>query len=60
VLKNINMAQENIAKLKCSKCGNVNYWTSKNKKLIEKKLEFSKFCKWCRKHIKHTETKKKG
>ncbi|MDP4010272.1 MAG: 50S ribosomal protein L33 [Candidatus Spechtbacteria bacterium] len=54
------MAQENIAKLKCSKCGNVNYWTSKNKKLIEKKLEFSKFCKWCRKHIKHTETKKKG
>ncbi|MFQ5573052.1 MAG: 50S ribosomal protein L33 [Nitrosopumilaceae archaeon] len=48
-----------MTKLKCSECGSVNYWTSKNKKTVERKLEFSKFCKKCRKHQKHTEGKKK-
>ena len=53
------MSQENLAKLQCSKCGSVNYWTSKNKKKVERNLEFKKFCKHCVGHILHTEGKKK-
>ncbi|OGZ61971.1 MAG: 50S ribosomal protein L33 [Candidatus Spechtbacteria bacterium RIFCSPLOWO2_02_FULL_38_8] len=53
------MSQENLAKLQCSKCGNTNYWTSKNKKKVERNLEFKKFCRKCVAHTLHTEGKKK-
>ncbi len=49
---------EHIIKLKCTVCSRINYYTRKNKKKTEKKLELNKFCKWCRKHTKHKETKK--
>ncbi|MFA6135884.1 MAG: 50S ribosomal protein L33 [Candidatus Paceibacterota bacterium] len=49
---------ENLIKLKCSVCKRINYYTRKNKKTNEKKLELSKHCKWCRKHTKHVEIKK--
>jgi large subunit ribosomal protein L33 len=52
------MAQKKLIKLKCAKCGNVNYYTQKNKKTIQRKLEFKKYCKWCKKHTLHKETKK--
>ncbi len=52
------MAQKNLIKLKCEECGKVNYFTQKNKKTIQRKLEFKKYCKWCRKHTLHKETKK--
>ncbi|PIQ91787.1 MAG: 50S ribosomal protein L33 [Parcubacteria group bacterium CG11_big_fil_rev_8_21_14_0_20_39_14] len=52
------MSQENIIKLQCSQCKRVNYYTHKNKKTVEKKLELKKFCRWCRKHTPHKETKK--
>jgi len=52
------MSQDSLLKMQCSVCKNVNYWTSKNKKLVTKKLEYSKFCKHCRKHTPHKETKK--
>jgi large subunit ribosomal protein L33 len=52
------MAQKNLIKLKCSECGRVNYHTRKNKKTIQKKIELNKYCKWCKKHTKHVETKK--
>ncbi len=51
-------AQEKITKLVCGSCKRTNYHTQKNKKLVERKLEFKKFCKWCRKHTVHKESKK--
>ncbi|NIQ15687.1 MAG: 50S ribosomal protein L33 [Candidatus Dadabacteria bacterium] len=52
------MSQENLIKLQCSQCKRINYWSRKNKKKIQKKLELKKFCKWCRKHTLHKEMKK--
>ncbi len=49
---------ENLIRLKCSVCKGVNFYTRKNKKKVERKLEFKKFCKKCRKHTTHKETKK--
>ncbi|MBI2639465.1 MAG: 50S ribosomal protein L33 [Candidatus Sungbacteria bacterium] len=52
------MPQPNLIKLQCTKCKRVNYWSRKNKKTVEKKIELKKFCNWCRKHTGHKETKK--
>lgn len=56
----INMSQDRLLKLKCATCKNGNYFTSKNKKLVTKKLEFKKFCKTCKKSVKHKEAKITG
>ncbi|MFC1644600.1 50S ribosomal protein L33 [Patescibacteria group bacterium] len=50
--------KENLVKLKCVDCNNINYWSSRNKKKIKEKLELNKFCKKCRKHTLHKEMKK--
>ncbi len=52
------MAQKQLIKIACSACKRVNYWSRKNKKLVERKIELKKFCKWCKKTIKHKEAKK--
>ncbi|OHA29544.1 MAG: 50S ribosomal protein L33 [Candidatus Taylorbacteria bacterium RIFCSPLOWO2_12_FULL_43_20] len=52
------MSQDRLIKLSCKDCKNVNYWTSKNKKLVTKKIELSKYCKLCRKRTDHKEGKK--
>ena len=52
------MPQINLIKLQCDVCKRVNYYSHKNKKKIEKKLEMNRHCKWCRKHTKHKEMKK--
>ncbi|PIR70231.1 MAG: 50S ribosomal protein L33 [Candidatus Niyogibacteria bacterium CG10_big_fil_rev_8_21_14_0_10_42_19] len=52
------MPQKNLIKLKCNACNRINYWSSKNKKLVERKIEIKKFCKWCKKHTTHKEAKK--
>jgi large subunit ribosomal protein L33 len=31
--------------------------TTKNKKTTTGKLEFKKYCRWCRKHTSHKETR---
>jgi large subunit ribosomal protein L33 len=49
---------ENLIRLKCSDCSRVNYFAHKNKKTVERKLEFKKFCRWCRKRTIHKEGKK--
>jgi len=54
------MPQENLLRLKCSVCKRPNYYTSKNKKKVERKLEFKKFCKWCRKSTVHKEARMTG
>ncbi|MEK9183470.1 MAG: 50S ribosomal protein L33 [Patescibacteria group bacterium] len=49
---------ENLIKMKCSVCSRINYYTRKNKKTNEKKLELKKHCQWCRKHTVHKEGKR--
>ncbi|HDM31867.1 MAG TPA: 50S ribosomal protein L33, partial [bacterium] len=43
--------------LKCSECGRINYYTYKSKRSGNKKLELRKYCRWCRKHTIHKETR---
>jgi len=52
------MAQKQLIKLACQDCKRINYWSRKNKKLVERKIELNKFCKWCRAHHPHKEVKK--
>ena len=48
---------ENLAKMKCEVCKTVNYFTTRNKKILKEKLEMKKHCKKCKKHTMHKETK---
>ena len=44
--------------MQCTKCKRYNYWTRKNTKKVERKLEYVKYCKWCRARTKHKQAKK--
>jgi large subunit ribosomal protein L33 len=46
-----------IIQLQCTVCKNKNYSTTKNRKTTTERLEFSKFCRKCRKHTDHREVK---
>jgi large subunit ribosomal protein L33 len=50
------MPRDNIV-LQCTTCKNRNYVTTKNKKKTHDRLEFKKFCKHCRSHTDHKESK---
>jgi len=50
---------ENLIKLQCQICKLYNYYSRKNKKLVERKIELQKYCRHCRKHTKHKESKRK-
>lgn len=50
------MARE-IITLACTVCKRRSYVTTKNKKNTPDRLELSKYCKWCRKHTPHRETR---
>ncbi|MEX0917350.1 MAG: 50S ribosomal protein L33 [Candidatus Paceibacterota bacterium] len=52
------MSQDHLQKLKCKECGRIHYITRKNKKQVERKLEFKKHCPDTRKHALQVETKK--
>jgi len=52
------MSQDRLIKLACQKCKRTNYWSSKNKKLVERKIELKKYCKWCKAQTVHKESKK--
>ena len=43
--------------LACSECKQRNYDTKKNKKNDPDRLETKKYCRFCRKHTLHKETK---
>lgn len=43
--------------LECTECDRRNYTTSKNKRTTTSKLELRKYCRWCRVHTVHKETK---
>jgi large subunit ribosomal protein L33 len=46
-----------IILLQCTECKDKNYSTMKNKKNTTEKLNLSKYCRSCRKHTAHKETK---
>ncbi len=50
-------SKENLIKLECSDCKRVNYFSTKNKKVIKERLQIKKHCSWCKKHTLHKETK---
>ena len=43
--------------LQCSECNRKNYTTTKNRRNIQGKMEFNKYCKWDRKVTLHKEAK---
>ncbi|PKM79631.1 MAG: 50S ribosomal protein L33 [Firmicutes bacterium HGW-Firmicutes-14] len=43
--------------LACTECKNRNYQTNKNKKNNPERVEFKKYCKFCRTQTVHKETK---
>lgn len=43
--------------LACSKCGRRNYYSERNRVNTPAKLELSKYCRFCRNHVLHKETK---
>ena len=43
--------------LQCSECKNKNYATTRNKKKHTEKYELKKYCRFCRHHTLHKETK---
>ncbi|OGZ85482.1 MAG: 50S ribosomal protein L33 [Candidatus Staskawiczbacteria bacterium RIFOXYD1_FULL_39_28] len=47
-----------FTKLVCSACKTTNYFIKKTKKSAETKLELSKFCSSCHKHLAHKESKR--
>jgi large subunit ribosomal protein L33 len=48
---------QTIITLQCGDCRRRNYTTAKNKKNDPDRLELRKYCRWCRKHTAHRETK---
>ena len=46
-----------IITLACTECKRRNYTTTKNKRKTTERLEMKKFCRWCRGHTRHRETK---
>lgn len=43
--------------LACTECKRRNYNTSKNKKNDPDRIELQKYCRFCKKHTPHKETK---
>ena len=47
----------NAVTLACTECKSRNYQTNKNKNNDPDRIEFNKYCKFCKKHTLHKETK---
>lgn len=43
--------------LECQECKRRNYITTKSKSNTQERLELKKFCRWCRQHTTHRETR---
>jgi large subunit ribosomal protein L33 len=41
----------------CTECKNRNYMTTKNKQKTPDRLEMKKYCRFCKRHTAHRETK---
>ncbi len=51
------MSQDNMIKLECTECKRINYFSRKNKKILKDRLELKKYCRHCKRHTLHKETK---
>jgi large subunit ribosomal protein L33 len=51
---------DSLIVLKCSVCKRRNYYTHKNKKSVERKVELKKYCPWCKVSTIHKEGKISG
>ena len=51
---------DRLITLRCSVCKRRNYYTNKNKKQVERKIEYKKYCKWCKKATLHKEARITG
>ncbi len=43
--------------LECTICKRRNYSKDKNKKLHPNRVEYKKYCRWCKQHTVHKETR---
>jgi large subunit ribosomal protein L33 len=50
-------AARGLITLECTECRERNYLSEKNRRNDPSRLELSKYCKRCRKHQTHRETK---
>src|SRR3989344_1248783 len=46
-------------RMACKECKNITRYAFKNRKTVERKLEFNKYCRFCRRHTLQKETKRK-
>ena len=46
-----------IITLECTECKRRNYSSTKNKRTTTEKVVLRKYCRFCRKHAEHKETK---
>jgi large subunit ribosomal protein L33 len=46
-----------IISMACTDCKRRNYSTTKNRRKSSERLELSKYCRFCRKHTPHKESK---
>ena len=46
-----------VVTLQCNECKQRNYRTTKNKKTTTERLDLKKYCKFCRTHTPHRETR---
>ena len=51
---------DRLITMRCSVCKRRNYYTNKNKKQVERKIEYKKFCNWCRAQTIHKEARITG
>ncbi|MCX6740054.1 MAG: 50S ribosomal protein L33 [Candidatus Parcubacteria bacterium] len=51
------MSQDNLIKFECTVCKKTNYYSQKNKKIIKERMQLKKYCRHCKKHTLHKETK---
>ncbi|MBT7553634.1 50S ribosomal protein L33 [bacterium] len=51
------MSQDNLAKLECTECHGINYYSHRNKKTVKERLDLKKYCNKCKQHTAHKETK---
>jgi len=50
------MPREQIT-LECGECSRRNYTTTKNRRTHPSRVEYKKYCRFCRKHTPHKETR---
>jgi large subunit ribosomal protein L33 len=46
-----------IITMACTECKRRNYSTTKNRRKSSERLELNKYCRFCRKHTPHKESK---